>query len=50
MLKELMNSAGGGKTSPGTIFPWLLAEDNPVISWWGNKLLNKTGGAFVLCG
>ena len=29
---------------PRTIFPWLLAEDNPVISWWGNNLLNKAGG------
>ena len=29
---DLMNSAGIGRTSPGTIFPWFLAEDNPVIS------------------
>ena len=33
-----INSAGDRKTSPGTIFPWQLAEDNPVISWWGNNL------------
>ena len=39
-----MNSAGGRKTSSGTIFPWQLAEDNPVISWWGNNLRNKVGG------
>ena len=39
-----MNSTGDGKISPGTIFPWQLAEDNPVISWWGNNLLNKSGG------
>ena len=35
---ELMNSAGDRKISPGAIFPWQLAEDNPVISWWGNNL------------
>ena len=38
-----MNSTGDRKTSPGTIFPWQLAEDNPVISWWGNNFLNKAG-------
>ena len=31
--EDLMNSAGDRKTSSGTIFPWQLAEDNPVISW-----------------
>ena len=30
---RLMNSAGDRKTSSGMIFPWQLAEDNPVISW-----------------
>ena len=34
---------GDRKTSPGTIFPWQLAEDNPVISWWGNNLWIKPG-------
>ena len=38
MLKVLIDSAGDRKTSPRTIFPWSLAEDNPVISWWGNIL------------
>ena len=33
MLKVLIDSAGDRKTSSRTIFPWLLAEDNPVISW-----------------
>ena len=33
MLEVLIDSAGDEKTSPRTIFPWLLAEDNPVISW-----------------
>ena len=33
MMEVLIDSAGDGKTSSGTIFPWLLAEDNPVISW-----------------
>ena len=33
MLEVLIDFAGGKKTSPRTIFPWLLAEDNPVISW-----------------
>ena len=33
MLEVLIDSAGDKKTSPRTIFPWLLAEDNPVISW-----------------
>ena len=28
---------GIGRTSPRTILPWQLAEDNPVISWWGNN-------------
>ena len=44
MLEVLVDFAGGKKTSPRTIFPWFLAEDNPVISWWGNNLLNKVGG------
>ena len=46
MLKGLMNSTGDRKTSPGTIFPWQLAEDNPVISWWGNNLWIKSGRGF----
>ena len=29
----LMITPLGMKISPRTIFPWLLAEDNPVISW-----------------
>ena len=33
MLKVLIDFAGDRKTSPRTIFPWLLAEDNPIISW-----------------
>ena len=33
MLDVLIDSAGDRKTSPRTIFPWLLVEDNPVISW-----------------
>ena len=33
MLEVLIDSAGDKKTSQRTIFPWLLAEDNPVISW-----------------
>ena len=33
MLEVLVDSAGDRKTSPRTIFPWFLAEDNPVISW-----------------
>ena len=35
MLEVLIDSAGDKKTSPRTIFPWLLAEDNPVISSGG---------------
>ena len=31
-LGGLRNSAGDRNTSPRTIFPWQLAEDNPVIS------------------
>ena len=38
MLEVLIDFAGDKKTSPRTIFPWLLAKDNPVISWWGNNL------------
>ena len=37
-LEVLMDFAGDKETSTRTIFPWLLAEDNPVISWWGNNL------------
>ena len=37
MLEVLIDFAGGKKTLSGTTFPWLLAEDNPVISWWGNN-------------
>ena len=33
MLEVLIDSAGGKKTLPRTIFSWLLAEDNPIISW-----------------
>ena len=29
----LIDFAGDKKTSPRMIFPWILAEDNPVISW-----------------
>ena len=32
-LEVLIDFAGDKKTSPRTVFPWLLAEDNPVISW-----------------
>ena len=45
-----MNSAGDRKTSPRTIFPWQLAEDNPVIPWWGNNLPNKAGGRSYYAG
>ena len=38
VLEVLLNFVGDKKTSPRTIFSWLLVEDNPVISWWGNKL------------
>ena len=43
MLEVLIDSAGGKKTLPRTVFPWLLAQDDPVISWYENKSLNKTG-------
>ena len=33
MLEVLIDFAGDKKTSSRMIFPWLLAEDNPVISW-----------------
>ena len=33
MLEVLIDSTGDKKALPRTIFPWLLAEDNPVISW-----------------
>ena len=33
MLEVLIDFAGDKKTALATIFPWLLAEDNPVISW-----------------
>ena len=33
MSEVLIDFAGDKKTSPRTIFSWLLAEDNPVISW-----------------
>ena len=33
VLEVLIDFAGDKKTSSRTIFPWLLAEDNPVISW-----------------
>ena len=33
VLEVLIDFAGDKKTSSRMIFPWLLAEDNPVISW-----------------
>ena len=33
VLEMLIDFAGDKKTVPRAIFPWLLAEDNPVISW-----------------
>ena len=33
MLEVLLDSIGDKKTLSRTIFLWLLAEDNPVISW-----------------
>ena len=33
VLEVLIDFAGDKKTPSGTIFPWLLAEDNPVTSW-----------------
>ena len=33
VLEVLMDFAGGKKTLSTTLFPWLLAEDNPVISY-----------------
>ena len=33
VLEVLIDFAGDKKTSSRTLFPWLLAEDNPVISW-----------------
>ena len=33
VLEVLIDFAGDKKTLPRTIFSWLLAEDNPVISW-----------------
>ena len=35
VLEVLIDSAGDKKTSPRTIFPWLLAEDKPVINSGG---------------
>ena len=35
---ERKNFAGDKKALSTTLFPWLLAEDNPVISWWGNNI------------
>ena len=32
LLEVLIDFAGDKKTSPKTVFPWFLAEDNPVIS------------------
>ena len=32
-LEVLIDFAGDTKASLTTLFPWLLAEDNPVISW-----------------
>ena len=33
LLEVLMDFVGDKKTSSRTLFPWLLTEDNPVISW-----------------
>ena len=33
MLEMLIDFVGDKKTAPRTIFSWLLAEDNPGISW-----------------
>ena len=33
VLEVLIDFAGDKKTSSRTLFPWLLAEDNPVISY-----------------
>ena len=33
MLKDLIDFAEDRKTLPAMIFPWLLAEDDLVISW-----------------
>ena len=33
VLEVLIDFVGDKKTSPRTLFLWLLAEDNPVISW-----------------
>ena len=33
VLEVLIDFAGDKKTVSTTISPWLLAEDNPVISW-----------------
>ena len=38
-----MDFAGDKKTPSRTLFPWLLAEDNPVISCYGNNSLNQAG-------
>ena len=43
LFEVLMDFAGDTKASLTTLFPWLLAEDNPVISYWGNNSLNKAG-------
>ena len=39
----LIDFAGDKKTLLTTLFPWLLAEDNPVISCYGNNSLNQAG-------
>ena len=38
-----MDFAGDKKILSTTLFPWLLAEDNPVISCYGNNSLNQAG-------
>ena len=38
MLAVLIDYAGDEKNTPRTIFPWLLAEDNPLISSCGHIL------------
>ena len=43
MLEVLIDFAGDKETLSRMLFPWILAEDNPVISWKGNNSLNKAG-------
>ena len=41
VLGVLLDFAGDKRISSRTLFPRLSAEDNPVISCWGNNSLNK---------